>query len=29
MCYHEDEIIAIDYLGDQCQATPIKETNDA
>jgi hypothetical protein len=29
MCYHEDEIIAIDYLGDECQATPIKETNDA
>ena len=26
MCYHEDEIIAIDYLGDDWQATPMKET---
>ena len=25
MCYHEDEIIAIDYLGDEWQATPMKE----
>ena len=22
-------VIAIDYLGDKCQATPMKETNDA
>ena len=27
MCYHEDEIIAIDYLGDEWQATPMKENN--
>ena len=25
MCYHEDEILAIDYLGDEWQATPMKE----
>ena len=29
MCYHEDEILAIDYLGDEWQATPMKETDDA
>jgi hypothetical protein len=23
--YHEDEILAIDYLGDEWQATPMKE----
>ncbi len=27
--YHEDEILAIDYLGDEWQATPMKETDDA
>ena len=25
--YHEDEILAIDYLGDEWQATPMKENN--
>ena len=29
MCYHEDEILAIDYLGEKWQATPMKETDDA
>jgi hypothetical protein len=29
MCYHEDEILAIDYLGVEWQATPMKESNDA
>jgi len=29
MCYHGDEILAIDYLGVEWQATPMKETNDA
>jgi hypothetical protein len=27
MCYHEDEILAIDYLGVEWQATPMKENN--
>ena len=27
MCYHEDEILAIDYLGEKWQATPMKENN--
>ena len=27
MCYHEDEIITIDYLGEKWEATPMKESN--
>jgi hypothetical protein len=25
--YHEDEILTINYLGDEWQATPMKENN--